>query len=239
MNRFGIFRNKHRGERIFIVGSGKSLINTPLDLIKHELSFGLNNIAKIYDDTKWRPSYYLLATAYIADPQYKVGVMQSIDLGIPCFICEKLRSMLPEFDQFDHLYFFDCLHTTIEKPEPQYKWWNPANLDQGFLSNFGQSTFSVSQICAYMGARQIILLGCDMDYTYHKPGTPDPNHFSDDYETGKFEQPYEFWKKEMPRRFKSHEIMNRMAAENGIEILNATAGGKLECYERVELESLF
>jgi hypothetical protein len=47
-------------KRAWIVGNGKSLLNTPLELLRGETTYAMNRIHLIYDKTKWRPSYYLM-----------------------------------------------------------------------------------------------------------------------------------------------------------------------------------
>lgn len=48
----------HRNERCFIVATGPSLTMEDLQLIKDEVTFGMNSITRIFDKTDWRPTYY-------------------------------------------------------------------------------------------------------------------------------------------------------------------------------------
>ena len=68
------FKNKHLGERCFIVGNGPSLKNTKLDLIKNEFSFAMNRISMIFDFTEWRPSYYSCTTTNIHRAEWKKDI---------------------------------------------------------------------------------------------------------------------------------------------------------------------
>ena len=51
----------HKGQRCFIVANGPSLTSSDLNLLQEnkEITFGMNRIFKIFDDTKWRPTYYV------------------------------------------------------------------------------------------------------------------------------------------------------------------------------------
>ena len=53
------FESTHSGERLFIVGNGPSLQQTPLSSIQNEYSMGMNKIHEIYTQTDWRPSFYI------------------------------------------------------------------------------------------------------------------------------------------------------------------------------------
>ena len=48
-------KNKHKGERCFIVCTGPSLSITDLEMLKHDYTFGMNNIFRLFDKTSWRP----------------------------------------------------------------------------------------------------------------------------------------------------------------------------------------
>ena len=55
------FKNTHKGETCFIIGNGPSLKVGDLTRI-HELgipSFAFNRIFCIFDETPWRPTYYI------------------------------------------------------------------------------------------------------------------------------------------------------------------------------------
>lgn len=52
------FKNIHKGQRCFIIGTGPSLTVEDLELLKDEICFGSNRIFEIYPRTSWRPTYY-------------------------------------------------------------------------------------------------------------------------------------------------------------------------------------
>ena len=54
------YKDKHLGQRCFIIGNGPSLKAKDLDKIKGEFSFGANMIYKIFPETNWRPTYYFV-----------------------------------------------------------------------------------------------------------------------------------------------------------------------------------
>src|SRR3990167_8981678 len=48
----------YSGKRHFIIGSGKSLLSTPLDALEGEVTWAMNRIHLLYDRTSWRPTFY-------------------------------------------------------------------------------------------------------------------------------------------------------------------------------------
>lgn len=230
-------KDKYAGNWIWMVGSGPSLDWTDLNLIAGRHSFGINAIGGIYEKYTWRPSFFWLSTGQIMDDPYWERVKLTLDLGLPTFINNRMMTMHDWVPWNDQIIWLEALHCTAEKPEPQDEWWNPDTLPHGYVSNFGTSMFGASQIAAYMGFVGMIFVGCDMGYKGWEPGTKDVNHFGDDYESGKFEQPDVFHLQENPRRIKSHEIMQRQARARGIQMYNATIGGELRVYSRINYHS--
>jgi len=108
------------------------------------------------------------------------------------------------------------------------------------ISKYGTTMLSVLQIAVYMGFDPIYLVGCDGEWEPHKYGEEDPNHFSSEY--GKFHY-FGKIKEFTPRQCdsaiirirKAHEIAKDMCDGLGVKIYNATIGGDLEVYPRVDL----
>ena len=108
-------------------------------------------------------------------------------------------------------------------------------------------TYACIQLAFYMGFSKIYLIG--MDFHYKKPknvkiqddvwvstGSDDPNNFDPSYNSG--------YGKIMgiPRLDKvvlAYNLARKVADKTGISIYNATPGGKLENFERVDYNSLF
>ena len=56
--RIALYKNKYTGRRCFIVANGPSLRPEDLDLLhdRGEITFGMNRIYKLFDQTSWRPT---------------------------------------------------------------------------------------------------------------------------------------------------------------------------------------
>jgi hypothetical protein len=112
------------------------------------------------------------------------------------------------------------------------------------LCEYGGSISWALQLAALRGFNPIYLLGCDL-YEYRGPSEPDINHFHPDYcpykvrkSTGEEMIGPAEWERLNQRLILSHEIARRSAHEMGIEIYNATVGGRLEVYQRVSLAEI-
>ena len=52
-------KDKHQGKRAFIIGNGSSLRISDLDRLTGEITFACNKIYLAFDQTQWRPTYYV------------------------------------------------------------------------------------------------------------------------------------------------------------------------------------
>ncbi|MCI0854684.1 MAG: hypothetical protein J4N91_09695, partial [Chloroflexi bacterium] len=53
------YRDRHRGERCFVIGNGPSLKQTDLSLLKEEFTFGMNRIYMIFAELGFSTTYFL------------------------------------------------------------------------------------------------------------------------------------------------------------------------------------
>lgn len=90
-------------------------------------------------------------------------------------------------------------------------------------------TYSMLQIAVYMGFKEIYLLGCDCSYSQDKT----KQHF---IESGHHDNYASIAGKRMICAYK---YAKEFADKHDIKIYNATRGGMLEVFERVNLEDLF
>lgn len=223
------YKDIHKGKRCFIIGNGPSLTVSDLDtLYEHqEICFAFNKIFKIYDRTKWRPKYYGISDADV----------------IPGCMCELPRMKETVFlsDEFHRIYdnrmdgaaYF---HWIVEEYYPQMPGFSE-DITRG--TYFGYSVvYDIGlQFAAYMGFREIYLLGVDNSFT--EDLTDQKNHFLPDYFEEEEKERYRFNRphpKEISRAYEKAELYSK---QRGIRIYNATRGGALEVFERVDFDGLF
>lgn len=65
--RLTLLKDKHKGERCFIVANGPSLSSSDLDSLKDEITFGCNKIYLAFGETEWRPTYYSVMDVLVAE----------------------------------------------------------------------------------------------------------------------------------------------------------------------------
>ena len=90
------------------------------------------------------------------------------------------------------------------------------------------------QIAIYMGFSQIYLLGCD--HNYSKMVNENSNHFIKDYFDKDKAEKYSAFKYESRKVELAFESAKKYAESHGAKIWNATRGGKLEVFDRIDLD---
>ncbi len=222
--------------RAWIVGNGPSLRQTPLELLNGERTFGLNRIHKAYRWTDWRPTYYVKVEFHDDEPWRSVKPHLE-NPAIHCFInapsaglCEAVTS--PRFPSNASYLMMSCHHSASNayNGNPPEKWHLPE------ICEFGGVTNVALQIAVMMaeaeGWTEIVLVGMDLGWVpFNEDIEPDPNHFDGSY--GEWDM-FDLAEKD-DTHIMYHEIAKREAAKKGISIYNATIGGALEVYERVDM----
>lgn len=163
------FRNKHKGERVFILGTGPSLNETPLERLTDEYTISMNKINLIYGDTAWRPTYYVFYdVAHYLDelPEHRLeNVTENIELGLTSFIAEPGKEY---FGRRDHINYFKYDHRIgtgydrmrCIKNKTINQIWSENICEK--IYNFGSTISVAAQIASYMGFDEIYFLGTDL-----------------------------------------------------------------------------
>lgn len=231
------FKDKHKNERCFIIGNGPSLLPSDLDTIKGEYSFAANRIYLMFDKTSWRPSYYVAE-----DPIMIKESHRDIKEQIMCDVFYSINSVSQNWEysvrnnsRNDYFYSIDY-NDLIYKP-PAYAQATFSE-DAHILCWGATVTYSCLQLAAYMGFSEIILIGHDHSF----PLTVDDygqlvyedvdSHFIKTY--GK-----NLYLVNLDQCTTAYISARKYAEQHNIKILNATRGGKLEVFERVDFASLF
>lgn len=239
------FKDKYQGKRCFIIGNGPSLAETPLDKLIGEYSFAMNRIALIFDKTDWRPTFFTLTTVAMHDSTWSSSAKEAVRLGIPSFIWWPFLPCVCDFPQMpENIYLVECSQArtrTLGKPPDEWWSWDIGER----VSKHGTSMLPALQIAVFMGFNPIYLVGAD---NYWKPfdyeTDNDPNHFDSSYwskmKLGKQEIHVD---EKMARRYThqcttAHQLAHRVTAPRGINIYNATIGGRLEVYPRVDIHDI-
>lgn len=221
------FKNLHKGKRCFIIGNGSSLTTADLNklLENNEICFGMNGIPIIFEDTLWRPDYYVCEDDKAME-SFGDSILHSGMDNI--MISDASGEFLSRAKEYENIYVF---HMTIEDYLPGVPSFSN-DITKVLYCGY-TVTYICLQIAVYMGFQEIYLLGIDFDYDDGE--TVEVKHFSGKYHT---EQD-----KINPCRKRenllAYQAARQYADSHDVKIYNATRGGKLEVFKRVEFDDLF
>jgi hypothetical protein len=229
------YKDRYQGCRCFLIGNGPSL--RPEDLTRlheaGEITFGFNRIYNIFDQTQWRPTFY------ISQDEKMLGgctdIVNKMDMGVKLIPVElKWWHDI----HIDHALYFHIIPQDAEDPR-----------DFGFSDDIAKGIFNSStcmytaaQIAAYMGFSEIYLLGVDHSFriSQNNAGQIVVDNSVKDYFSEKYNQDKE--NLYIPNTEKStltYVAMKSHCDKRGIHVYNATRGGKLEVFPRIDFDSLF
>lgn len=242
------FHNLYQGQRCFIIGNGPSLAIEDLEKLKKEITFASNFIYGLYDRTEWRPTFYCAWDDGFCESVLKKRetikyLLSNCDAAFTG--TNKNTHLLRDDIDFQKLFYVRARCQTDEN--------TGLSLFSDDCSSCcyasGTVAYFMMQLAAYMGFHKIYLLGIDMSYSgkHFEDGTVD---YSDSYAEGIKQKEIEFQTElgkilthEKESEEENHEKCYRAAYQyalsHGIEIYNATRGGKLDVFERVNLDRLF
>lgn len=220
------FKQLHQGKRCFIVGNGSSLAVNDLNKLyeQKEICFGMNGIPIIFEKTLWRPTIYVCEDDKAMD-LFGDSVLCS---GIEnILISDASKDFLEKTKEYDNV---DVFHMTIEDYLPDRPSFSD---DIAKVLYCGYTvTYVCIQIAVYMGFQEIYLLGIDFDYA--DGDTVAVKHFAQEYHKDK--------KMINPCRrsenLLAYQAARQYADSHGVKIFNATRGGKLDVFERMDLDCL-
>lgn len=226
-----VYKDKHKGERCFILGTGPSLKQVDVAFLKNEIVFGVNYLYKGDIINKIKIQYYCLYDEIfhgnnISDTK---EIFSKLPNTIFFLRTKSYKNLLKNDLINDRIYFQACnlyQHGDLIRVDMTKNMTAPYNVILGCI-----------QTAMYMGFKEIYLLGCDF------------NSFA----SMKVEHYYDEDNKDVPSRHMSlgyemkfyslvayhHYALNKYAFNNGIKIYNITQNSLLDAYERKEYQDLF
>lgn len=231
----------YAGKRCFIIGNGPSLRAEDLDKLKGEYSFAANRIFEILDQTKWRPSFYLIVDIECLHDVYPV--LSKYDLG-HMFIRVDEKDKQDEKKNLD--YPIEKMTRIFLDTDGCFKVyqniWNhwSSYISEDVSNHFSNGctvTFESIQLAIYMGFTEIYLLGVDFNYSVRRDaeGKLYKDDHIQDYFNGKKYDATIFNYNSM---LHAYQIAREYCDNHDIVIKNATRGGKLEVFERVDFDEI-
>lgn len=234
------YKGIHTGERCFVIGNGPSLTAEDLEKIKNEYSFAANRIYLMYEKTNWRPSYYMCQDRQLMRTvsDYYSSCKETVFLNYPALYDYGIKVDSANYYLADNR----DANRIVKKLGFSEK------VDQCVIDG-GSVTYSAIQMAVYMGFKEIYLLGVDHNFSH----TLDKNRRIIEHKDVKedyFDKRYKDAFKQFEEKGKTFaapdkglmdlafEASYEYAKSNGIKICNATRGGKLEVFPRVNFDDL-
>ncbi len=229
MKRLGALRDQYQGQRAFIIGNGPSLRNTDLSKLRKDFTFGLNRIYLMFPKLGFTTSCLVSVNDLVIEQ-----CRDEMDaLPIPRFLSWRSRRFYEAGQSISLLPTF--LYTTYDGPkfgrDARRRLWEGATV-----------TYVALQLAYHLGFRQVILIGVDHDFaskgeanrTVVSEGN-DPNHFSAEY----FGKGFRWQLPDLATSELGYVMAREAFARAGGQVLDATVGGKLTVFPKVDYNSLF
>ena len=240
------FRNTHVGEQCVIIGNGPSLNDLDLARLRTENTIGVNGI--FYAESIDFPlTYYVVEDTSVMEENLEA--IKGYAAGHK-FFPTIYRKMYGDVDVEegageDGVTYFTMNRGFYAKESPNF--CIPRfSTDASQRLYCGQSVTIINlQLAYYMGFSEVYLIGMDFSYTIPDSAKvegdlitsteDDVNHFHKDY-FGKGKT----WKDpKLDRVLNNYQMAKVMFEADGRAIYNATAGGKLEIFERRDFHEVF
>jgi hypothetical protein len=223
-------RGRYKGRRCFVMGNGPSLLKSDLNRLAPEVTIVSNAHYLIWEQLIYVPTFLAVEDRLVAEDR-------ADDLRALCGITKvfpfDLRNALgPSGKETLYLNF-----PRKYRPFPQF---SRDIAKQAYWG--GTVSFLNLQLAAYLGCNPIVLLGFDHSYVVPKQEiknyvihstSEDVNHIHPNY----FGPGYRWHDPDVARMERAY-MCARETLEPGVRILNATAGGHLEVFERVTLDEV-
>ena len=227
------YKSIYANKRCFVIGNGPSLKAEDLTTLykNGEVSFAFNRIFQIFPQTPWRPTYFVS--------------QDSLSLSTSAKEIEQISTKAKFIPIEAHWYEgIDIKGATYFHLAPNNKKDYSLFSDNIAKVIYNSSTvvYTAIQIAVYMGFKEIYLIGVDHHFhtTLDRTGKIHIDESAKDY----FVDDYNKLRKgkllpNVDCSTMAFETARKYAEAHGISIYNATRGGKLEVFPRVNFDSLW
>lgn len=221
----------HEGKRCFIIGNGPSLTVEDLEALKNEITIASNRIYEIFDKSDWRPTYY------IAEDVDGIAEMvsQINDTGIKkCIVPISAKKYITDVNN-TYFGYWTSNKFVVNRYDD-----DTSHISEDISNYFSvgyTATFSAIQLAIYMGIKEIYLLGVDFNYSVVADRSGKmmrldgvTTYFDGKERSGSYLNYYS--------TLYAYQHAKEYCDTHGIKISNATRGGKLEVFNRIDFDNI-
>ena len=229
IRRLAQLKDVHQGKRAFIIGNGPSLKQIDLSKLRNEITFCMNRFYLAFPELGFAATYLCITNDLVVE-QFVDDINS---LAIPKFIGwrshrhfspQLLITQIPTF-----------VYTTYTGPrfthDVRGRVWEGATVTNLAL-----------QLAFHMGIQKAILIGVDHNFASKGDANKvvvsegdDPNHFMPNY----FGKGVKWQLPDLDTSEVGYILAREAYRKAGREVIDATVGGKLTIFPKVDYNSLF
>ena len=213
------YRNIHSG-RCFIIGNGPSLRNSDLRRLMElgETTFACNSLIKLFGEIPFTPTYYFAQdNKIILDNKDEITKYNGTRFVKAHYAG---RYHIKGVTYYNMLFPQEPIGFSNEISKVVYS---------------GQTvTYSMIQFAAYMGFKEIYLIGVDCNYSSGNSVITQESYF----DPRLFNSGRSYAAPEVDTNLLAYARAREVCDKQGVKIYNATRGGKLEVFERADLDDI-
>ena len=229
LRRLSKMKDIYKGKRAFIIGNGPSLKQTDLGKLKNEITFGMNRVYLAFPEWGFSTTYLCITNDLVVE-QF---VDDIIPLPIPKFVAWRShRHFSPQLPEHQLPTF---IYTSYTGPrftrDARRRVWEGATVTNLAL-----------QLAYHMGIEKAILIGVDHNFASKGDANKtivsegdDQNHFMPNY----FGKGTKWQLPDLDTSEIGYTFAREAYRSAGREVVDATVGGKLTIFPKVDYNSLF
>lgn len=231
------YKDKYQGKRCFVICNGPSLTEEDYIKLKDEYTFGMNMIFNWFEKTDIETDFLVVQDYFSRAVEMQEGFKK----------VKKSKVILSDHIFKKYGYDTDVCHFRV--PASMWNMHFP-NRFQRFMVNDEKIGFAIGksvaflcvELACFMGFKEIYLIGSDCTFeggikNMHASGL-NGSELNDD----KIDRMEQYMLKNKRRIYQGiiadYMIAKRYSKKYGIDIFNATKGGALEVFPRVDLDDV-
>lgn len=231
-----VLKNRHKGQRAFIIGNGPSVGETDLGVLADEVCFAVNRGFKHPDYAKVQPAYHVIVDPKLADGTWPLSWLDEIvekNKDVTFLLNAKWATLAP-FKDAARKHRIHWLPTHLF-----FTPWTRRPIDLTRLTVGGGAVEQCIVSAIYMGCNPIYLLGHERNGFFLRVAGK-ASHFygsnTDDDEYSTTNLAYLLYSAGLG--FRRIRDIADFAKHQEISIVNLTPGGLVDCFPRKTLDEV-